>query len=277
MPARIIPSSFPIGTPFGRLTTTTLPYHKRRGQRLDWYVSCRCSCGNTRDYRLWDVRNGSTRSCGCLVSDISRDLCLEPRKPAPGGDARLKRIWYLMKQRCCDPKQGSYHRYGGRGIKICEPWLNSFAVFREWAVNHPAYREGLTIERMDNDGDYTPENCTWIPLRDQASNRSDTRYFEYQGEKKTLPQWSKDPRCIAPSLVSLCHRMDRGWDFEAALTSSPQRFGFRIAKVTEDQIREIRTKYAAGIRQCDLAREYKLSRNNVSNIVNRKTWACVEP
>jgi hypothetical protein len=277
MPARIIPSSFPIGTPFGRLTTTTLPYRKQGKRWLEWYVYCRCSCGSTKEYLLASVRSENTRSCGCLRSDSSRDLCLEPRIPAAGGgDARLKRIWSSMKQRCYDPKHERFHRYGGRGIKIHGPWLESFAAFREWAVNHPAYREGLTIERVDNDKDYTPENCTWIPFAKQALNRFDTRYFEYQGDRKLLPQWFEDPRCVAPSLSSLYHRMDRGWDFEAALTSPLQRSGGGGAKVTEDQVREIRAMYADGLRQCEIAAEYGLAPNTVSMIVNRKNWSYVE-
>jgi hypothetical protein len=264
MSATIIPSSFPIGIPFGRLTTTTLPYRKQRNWGLDWHVTCRCSCGNTKEYLLSSLRCGDTCSCGCLKSVTAEDI-------------RLRSIWRSMKSRCYNPKHERFYRYGGRGIKICDPWLNSFAVFREWAVNHPAYREGLTIERVDGDKGYIPENCTWIPKAEQAFNRSTTRYFEYQGERKLLSQWLKDPRCLASSLFSLQQRIRKGWDFDTALTTPAQGTGPGRTKVTEDQVREIRAEYAAGgISQREIGEKHGIGQVEVSHIVTRRAWSHVE-
>jgi hypothetical protein len=276
MPVAIIPSSFPIGTPFGRLTTTTLPYRKQHSYGAKWHVVCRCSCGNTKEYVLSPIRRGDTRSCGCLKSEQSRDRCIARRIYYSNTDIKLHKIFRGMKRRCYEPKHKYFYRYGGRGIRICEAWLNSFAVFREWAVNHPAYREGLTIERKDNDKDYMPENCTWIPREEQPFNCSRTRYFEYQGERKRLSQWAEDPRCLASSLTSLYERLERGLTFEAALTMPAISQGYGNAKVTEDQVREIRSAYAAGILQRVIAKEHQISRQNVSAIVNRKAWEHVE-
>jgi hypothetical protein len=277
MPAMILPSSVPIGSQFGRLTTTGTIYRKIIGIGPRWHVACRCSCGDTREYALSPLKNGNTRSCGCLKSERSRETCAARRKWLPLKDDRIRRIWISMKRRCCDPKHEHFDRYGGRGINICKSWLESYPAFREWAVNHPAYREGLTIERMDNDKDYTSENCTWIPGAEQAFNRSTTRYFEYQGERKRLSQWMKDPRCLAPSLIALQRRINKWGDFGIALTTPFQRPGSGKAKVTEDKVREIRAEYAAGnVLQSELAERHNIRPNTISEIVNRKTWTHVE-
>lgn len=249
MSARIVASSFPIGTPFGRWTTITLPYQKERHLArhtcMDWYVRCRCSCGTVGEKLLLPLRQGLQRSCGCLRSDRTTERNVARKILTHPGDDRLHGIWAGMKRRCYDPKVEYYSRYGGRGIKVCDAWRESYPAFREWAINHPAYRDGLSIERVDNDGDYEPDNCTWIPRADQALNRSNTRRLEYQGETKLLKEWAEDPRCVAPSVGSLYQRLDRGWSFEDALTTPAQRDG---VKVTKTQVREIRADQSA---ECD--------------------------
>jgi hypothetical protein len=278
MPARIIPSSFPIGTPFDRLTTTTLPYQKQRMRRqgpyLDWYVTCRCSCGDVKEYILLLLRRGATRSCGCLKSDRTTERNIANKVLTHPNDPHIHATWCGMRRRCRDPKVDSFKRYGGRGIKVCESWERSYPAFREWALNHPAYQDGLSIERLDNDGDYEPGNCTWIPLPEQALNRSTTKFFEYQGESKLLWEWAVDPRCVAPSVSSLYQRLDRGWSFEDALTTPATREGI---VVTEDQVREIRAEHASGtLSQREIAARHGVAKNTVSQIVNWKTWIHVE-
>ena len=96
-----------------------------------------------------------------------------------------------MKDRCYRNSCSNYCDYGGRGIKICDEWLNDFSTFKEWALSN-GYREGLTIERKDVNGDYCPENCCWIPKSEQAKNRRNSHFITYKGETKTLSDWSKE-------------------------------------------------------------------------------------
>jgi hypothetical protein len=99
-----------------------------------------------------------------------------------------------MRARCYSSSSGSYIRYGGRGIEVCEEWNTSYKPFQEWALAN-GYQEGLSLERIDNDGDYTPENCTWVEPARQARNRRDTYWVTAWGERKALPDWAEDPRC----------------------------------------------------------------------------------
>lgn len=141
-----------------------------------------------------------------------------------GNGTRLHNVWIMMKQRCNNPKTFEYHRYGGRGIKVCEEWL-SFAVFRDWAMANGydpnAPRGKCTLDRIDNDGNYEPSNCRWVDMKEQMKNRPKRGlYYEYNGESHTLYDWSK---ITGLSHASLRSRMRYGWDIEKALTTPVRR------------------------------------------------------
>ena len=116
---------------------------------------------------------------------------------------RLNVIFKNMKQRCYNPNNPEYKNYGGRGITICSEWLNKenaysnhnvskgYLAFKEWAFSH-GYADNLTIERRDINGNYCPENCTWIPRSEQYFNRTDTRYITYLGKTQSLGKWCKE-------------------------------------------------------------------------------------
>lgn len=129
---------------------------------------------------------------------------------------RLYRIWGLMKSRCFNPRNDSYPRYGGRGITVVAQW-RSFPEFREWAIG-AGYDDGLTIERKDVNGHYSPDNCCWIPPGLQARNRENTIYLTAFGERKTIPDWVADERCKvgAPAVRT---RLKKGWSVELALVT----------------------------------------------------------
>lgn len=157
------------GNRFGRLVAlyevdgiprTDRPGWKRRVYR------CRCDCGNELDVMVDSLRTGNTKSCGCLNGKGRAAR----RKTHGMTETRLYRIWCHMKSRCEQPNNNRYYRYGARGIRVCDEWKNSFESFYEWAMNN-GYREDLTIERKDNDGNYCPENCEWITLAEQAKNK----------------------------------------------------------------------------------------------------------
>jgi hypothetical protein len=124
-----------------------------------------------------------------------------------------------MKMRCYNTKSNRYYRYGGRGIKICDEWLNDVESFRQWAINN-GYADGLTIDRIDNNGDYCPQNCRWITRSEQSNNTSKSVMIEFNGKCQTLAQWSHELNIPTSTL----HNRIRvhGWSIERALTT-PRR------------------------------------------------------
>lgn len=107
----------------------------------------------------------------------------------PESQSRLYFVWSAMKERCRNPRNRSYARYGGRGIRVCEEWKNDFSSFAEWAEAN-GYRPGLTIDRIDNNGNYCPENCRWVTTAQQNRNYSRNHMITYQGETKCLVDWA---------------------------------------------------------------------------------------
>lgn len=105
--------------------------------------------------------------------------------------SRLNRIYSHIKERCYKPYCKSYKYYGGRGIKMCEEWLNSYESFKEWALNN-GYREDLTLDRIDVNGDYSPNNCRWVSMKVQQNNRTNNHFITYNGKTKTLTQWCEE-------------------------------------------------------------------------------------
>lgn len=129
---------------------------------------------------------------------------------------RIYKTWTDMKSRCLNPNRPKYKRYGGRGITICEEWLNSFEAFYDWAMAN-GYREDLTIDRIDNDGNYEPSNCRWITLAEQAANKSTNHFITHEGMTFTIAEWA---RRINVRREVLKDRICRyGWSPERALTT----------------------------------------------------------
>lgn len=170
---------------------------------------CKCDCGNYTKVRGSNLKNGAVKSCGCLKH-------IPYTKTHGMTHTRLYHLWNAMKNRCNNPKVQSYKRYGGRGISVCEQWEKSFISFYEWAINN-GYSEDLSIDRIDNNGNYCPENCRWIPLKEQCNNRKTNIVFEYNGEKHNLMQWCKLLDLDYKFIHNRIYRLK--WDFERAITT----------------------------------------------------------
>lgn len=146
-----------IGTNFGQLTVSKIMDHP--------FVECRCDCGGSWTGKIKDLKRRA-RTCG-----HNRGVHLQTHQ---GSSERLYNCWRAMKQRCLDRNSESWERYGGRGISICPLWISSFPPFRTWALER-GYTDDLTLDRIDNDGDYSPANCRWADRTTQARNSSATK------------------------------------------------------------------------------------------------------
>lgn len=166
---------------------------------------CKCDCGNITLVKTYHLVHGNIKSCGC-----------EWRKASVTHGQTYTRLYYLwcaMKRRCQCETDGKYYRYGGRGIKVCEEW-QSFAPFREWALSN-GYDDSLTIDRIDNNGNYEPLNCRWTTAEVQANNKSTNRYITHNVETHSLAEWSRN---LGISYKLLYGRLKRGWSFEDAIS-----------------------------------------------------------
>ena len=148
-----------IGRQFGRLTVIERAgsIKGKNSSRKTWL--CRCTCGNTVVTDTKSLRTAHRNSCGCLLDEARRrpkiDLAIRDKH------LRLMKVLKGMKSRCYDKNYHEYHRYGGRGIKVCDEWLNDSKSFVKWCLEN-GYKEGLTIDRIDNDGMYEPSNCQFL-------------------------------------------------------------------------------------------------------------------
>ena len=179
---------------------------------------CKCDCGVTKSISLSGLRHGKTQSCGCL--QVERIVALDTSHGL--SKTRLYRIWCHMNDRCLNPNDARYRRYGGRGIKICTEW-RKFEQFYCWAIDN-GYDESLTLDRKNNNGGYSPQNCKWSTAKEQSNNRSNNTLITFNGLVMTIAQWA-EMLGINQSTLAMRIRVS-GWCAEKALTT-PRREGKR--------------------------------------------------
>ena len=173
-------------------------------------VLCRCECGNETIVFEDNLKRGHTRSCGCLKAEI---IAAGAHTKHGGRHTRLYEIWRSMKQRCSNPNKINYERYGGRGISVCEEWKNSYQAFREWALSN-GYRDDLSLDRIDNSGNYEPSNCRWETATAQSNNRRSNHTLTVNGETHTIAEWA---RITGINQGNILARVRLGWSPEKAL------------------------------------------------------------
>lgn len=192
---------------FGRLTALS------RIEGSKW--KCKCECGNIVYVRTNSLIQGRTLSCGCYHKDKVKEI--NTRHDL--SDSRIYRIWQNMKRRCYNSNYKYYSYYGKKGVTMCDEWKNNFESFYEWSMS-AGYSDKLTIDRINSNGNYEPDNCRWITRKEQQNNISSNLNFTINGETKTLAQWCEIYK--APHERTR-YRVKNGWDILSALTTPSKR------------------------------------------------------
>lgn len=190
-----------IGKKFGRLEVISRVGYNYELHTTIW--ECKCTCGNIKNVSTTSLKSGRSLSCGCLRSEVSS----ERSKIHGDSNSRLYSIWNGMKNRCYDKNIPIYKNYGGRGITVCDDWKNSYATFKEWSIIN-GYADDLSIDRIDNNGNYEPSNCRWATFSQQCNNRRSNVLITYNGETRTATEWSK---IIGIKSSIIARRKKRGW------------------------------------------------------------------
>lgn len=198
------------GKKFGRLTVIKFIGVKNKRRRF-W--ECICECGNKSDCLGENLKKGDTRSCGCLQRELAALRQKSHGESSIHGKTKEYRTWVDIKTRCYNEKEPSYFYYGGRGIKVCDRWLNSFENFLADIGRAPSRLH--SIERIDVNKDYCPDNCKWATILEQANNKTTTVRFNFRGQSKSIAQWCRD---MGLSYHKTRQRVNiLKWDIEKAL------------------------------------------------------------
>ena len=206
------------GMKFGNLTV--IKKTKRKNRNNIWL--CKCDCGKFVECYQYNLERGTSTSCGCLRSFYAK----QTRKLKGKSTGSFYKKWFSIKTRCYNKNTPSYKNYGGRGIKMCDDWLD-FLKFEEWALKN-GYSDGLTLERIDVNGDYCPENCKWIPMSEQQSNKRTNVFIEYNGYKKTISQWARE---LGISKEALLFRYNSGWSIDECLFGKKTKTNHQLPRI----------------------------------------------
>lgn len=203
------------GKTFGRLTA--LRFDKYEKEKTYWIF--KCACGTEKSQPVSRVKSGVTNSCGCLRLEMLKKATIKHgmTRSNIGKKSKVYQAWQNMILRCEYNKSKHFHRYGGRGIKVCLRWRSSFNAFFEDMGEPP---DGFSLDRINNDGDYEPANCRWASQKMQVSNRSVCNFVEINGERLLLLTYCEN---IGVSHNMVRKRLKRGWELDKALSVPPKR------------------------------------------------------
>lgn len=197
------------GQKFGRLTVINRVANSKSGKTM-WF--CNCICGNSCIVYSGNLRGGQTKSCGCIHKEKFNHTIHGKRH------SKLYLKWQNIKKRCLNPNAANYKNYGGREnnpVTVYSEWANSFKAFYDWSINN-GYKDGLSIDRIDNNKGYSPQNCRWVTLKEQANNKTTNKMIDYKEKTQSLSNWANELE-MDYSLLYL--RLKRGWPIEKAFST----------------------------------------------------------
>lgn len=186
------------GNKYGKLTVISFE-GLSPDYRAQWL--CKCECGKIKIFTSQILKNPKTKSCGCSRGESHGE-----------SNSKEYKSWYSIKQRCTNPKSKHYRHYGGRGIKMCSQWHNSFIAFLRDMGKAPSITH--SIDRVNNNGNYEPSNCRWATVKEQMNNMSTNRLIEFKGETKTMAQWCE---YLNLNYKKIKARFGRNWTIQRAL------------------------------------------------------------
>ena len=192
-----------------------LPRKIRNDGKLVRMWDCVCVCGNHRALTHYEITRKKRFSCGCKAAEQSR------KNATIHGDShkRLHNIWSGMRARCYNINDYHFKWYGGRGITMCDSWRNDYVEFKSWAMKN-GYDGNLSIDRIDNDGQYSPENCRWVTPTVQCNNTRRNHFIEIDGERRTITEWSNTSGI---KQATIRKRLKLGWNNRDAVFCELQR------------------------------------------------------
>lgn len=195
------------GRRFGKFVV--IAFHKPKPT----YWLCRCDCGNERSVAAWTLKSGASKSCGCH----KREKLIISNRTHGRTHSREYSSWRGMKERCNNPKNIGFSNYGGRGIKVCKRWLNSFVNF---VLDMGKCPPGFSLDRINNDGNYCPSNCRWADRTTQHCNQRRARMITHNGKTQNLKLWSKE---VGVSQSVIAYRLKRQYPIAEALSGESFR------------------------------------------------------
>lgn len=211
-----------VGQRFGRLVVEAYSHSKDIGGKTNAFWKCRCDCGNTNTVQTRELKNGGTRSCGCLRLENASKLKLSHGNARVGRASSIYWRWSGMVQRCTNPNNSAYHHYGGRGIAVCDEWLE----FRNFLSDMGPPPSGMYLDRIDNNKGYFKENCRWTDKRTSARNRRNAFLITFQGETLCATEWA-ERLGLRPQLIYLRRHFHK--------EVSPERLLRPVHKTTKQQ------------------------------------------
>lgn len=200
------------GQRFGRLTVVARA--ENIGKQTAWL--CKCDCGQSVVVMGLNLKRSNTRSCGCLWKDKVPQTNMEINTRHGESHTKLHRAWCNMRYRCFNTRCKDYGNYGGRGITICDEW-RKYEAFRDWSLDN-GFEEGRSLDRIDVNGNYCPNNCRWVSEKVQQNNKRNNRYLTFNGVTHTVQEWSD---ITGIGWTTIAGRLKARWSVEEALTQKP--------------------------------------------------------